>query len=253
MSKKKQQSKQASGIKWPSTNTVKLRELEKRAKGAIQKNNEKAKDIKKLIRLDAMSRLPMPSHTKLAEEIAAAHAAPKLIAGSDEAKADKKNYEETNAAWDQVNQIRVNIATMLAIPRMIAPFATAELLENIPKLEKSDFVRICKLLSADTVEYVRIMNDIHARHKDKTGNAVGFQEQELSRYVFGEYVEISQLWMDTTLPVIEHMVALLQSGLSALAVENEALATQLSQGIGNAVDGLAAVLAGSVTQDQPKE
>lgn len=251
MSKKKQ--KLHSGIKWPTPSAVKLRDLERRSKGAIAKNTEMGNQLKRMVRMDAMSRLPMPSHTDLAREIAAAHAAPKLVKGSPAALADKENYEKTNKAWDQVNKIREHNATMMAVPRMIAPFARMELLLSIPPLERKTFVRICKLLADDTIEYVRIMNDIHSRHIGKTGNAIGFDEQELSRYVFSEYVEMSELWMTTTLPVIEHMVALLQSGLSALAVENEELAKQITAGIGKTIDDMGAAIMGTTTAAVAKD
>lgn len=243
MSKKKPQAK--SGIKWPTTGDVKLRALEKKAAGAIAKNRKASRKMKDLVRMDALTRLPMPSHSALSREIAEAHAAPKLVAGSAEAKADKENYDKTNDAWTQVNNIRGNTATMLAVPSMIAPLAKGELIQSIPKLEQAVFVRVCKVLSADTAEYVAIMNDIFSRHKGKTGNAVGFQEQELARYVFAEYVQVAELWMEVTLPVIEHMITLLQSGLSALAVDNIELATQISGAIGATVDGMTQAIAGA--------
>lgn len=204
-----------------------------------ERNKAQASAIEKLITLDAASRLPMPTASALANEIRQAQNEPKSNRSKEELLADADTYNNNNEAWTQVSNIAATIALLLSVPTSIAPLISGEIIKYVP--DPKTLARVARLLALDTREFVHIHNAISAKYNGKEGSALTLEDQQLSREVFSEYINMFELWSSVILPVIDHMAMLIQTGLTEWAIVDKDAASERSAKINevlNRIHGL---------------
>ncbi len=228
-------------LKWPTRATVDQRLLERKSAGAIAKEKLQSAAIQKLIVMDAATRIPMPTSRALSDEIQAAHNAPKVQLTEEQALAAQVEYNEGNEAWTQVNNIATRLGMMLRVPVTITPYISGEPLKYIA--ESHTLARVVRLLAGDTAEFVRMVNAIYELHEGKEGSALTQDEQTLSREIFSRYVNVFEMYTSVVLPVFEHFIMLVQTGITLMSADHPDAAIELGNRIKNSVTSFQADMA----------
>ena len=123
----------------------------------------------------------------------------------------------------------------------MAPLMSGELIKHVP--DPRTLSRVVRVLGADTREFVQIHNAISSRHADKTGSALNLDEQQTSREVFSQYINMFELWSSVILPIIDHLALLIQTGLTEWAIVDKAAAEARSGQINEVLSKITALVA----------
>lgn len=213
-----------SKIKWPMTPAAQAREMQQRLQSASS-----LAEVGEAVKAASGVKMPVTARVQ-----AGLHeAANQHKTGKSNRRAMKRNKREAQESmtWEELNNVAVNCASMLAVSsRMVPMLNHQELLSHVA--DKKLLNRLVLSVVTDTRVLASDFQKIQALHTGKSGQ-IDVQDMTTAVGAFSDYVNFTELTNACLIPTLTHVSEVLSEALNKLFATNPEAANQLNMDVIN--------------------